>query len=896
MSFADLNSEDFQKMNVYNLRNFLMSRGIAVSDSNKKDLVKLAEAAATMGLPSNVEFHDDVLGLSERLTIKGIKLPDPFAIPGQELSNKMDNVPPFGIEDIFNFLIFKSSDYDRQKVASYKAFEEYGLFEDGYVQDLKVKEVSGHFVFVGKVKPTMKPKTKEGEKHYKLWFVIDGDRDKTDKGDIRWKPTAGSVFSAYCYCPGGQDGACKHIAATLYSLHDCLHPMSGPTDKLCYWRRKLGRDTDPSPISEVVVKKASTLMKKHGFKGRERKRKGASPTEPCKNPKKRKMKDNIEFDPRAPADQQYPSKDELKEIKGKLKQLGCTAAGFLLSDSESDENEEVIPSSHTKKAMPILYEKVNLYVKNGFKDPKKFLETFTISTHEVNEIESLTKSQSQSENWKMHRKGLITSTKLHAVVSRQTTIDKDPVKSGDSLARQILEGGNLDNYSNVPVQLEHGRVHENEARKEYAKLMITTHENCDIESSGLVINKGYPFLAASPDDIRTCKCCGTSVVEYKCPFKNKEKHPREAFLEGNIGGIQNADGTYSLKPNHKYYYQVQGAMAATNTKTCDFVVYTLNTEMGSAGSIFIAEIAFNPIFWATVVEKASRFFRKWVLPLVFDCHNIHKNTTEDNDVEQNHPGDLKSDECTMPSDQSLEKVPEVINLDKHNDTEGTYVIATIKGVPLFQEDLDCLREGNEITDNIVGVFMRLINEQFMGIENLTIAESLFYLSLTQNIAVGGSVDQNFQRASSYLKKVSPEDHLIVPICAHGHWFVIIFAKNHAIVMDSLSHRYDTITRDNEIDSICNYLKWKNPRMNAHYQRYVMKTPQQNNNTDCGIYLVLNVASFLTCWNDFVNSEAWFLTQDFRNWFGEKQVKQERKNMKNFIVNHASFKALRMLRY
>ena len=133
-------------------------------------------------------------------------------------------------------------------MTSYKAFEEYGLFEDGYVQDLKVKEVSGHFVFVGKVKPTMKPKTKEGEKHYKMWFVIDDDRDNTDKGDIRWKPTAGSVFSAYCYCPGGQDGACKHIAATLYSLHDCLHPMSGPTDKLCYWHRKLGRDTDPSPI------------------------------------------------------------------------------------------------------------------------------------------------------------------------------------------------------------------------------------------------------------------------------------------------------------------------------------------------------------------------------------------------------------------------------------------------------------------------------------------------------------------------------------------------------------------------------------------------------------------------------------------------------------------------
>ena len=253
--------------------------------------------------------------------------------------------------------------------------------------------------------------------------------------------------------------------------------------------------------------------------------------------------------------------------------------------------------------------------------------------------------------------------------------------------------------------------------------MMLTHGNCDIESPDLVIYKAYPFLAASPDDIRTCKCCKTSVVEYKCPFKNKEKHPREAFLEGNIGGIQNDDGAYSLKPTHKYYYQVQGAMAATNTKVRDFVVYTLNTEMGAAGSIFIVEIAFNPTFWDALVEKVSQFFLKWVLPLVFDCANMPQTTIKDNiaELKESPSGDLiKSDEnevITLSLDQNRETVPNVINLDEYNDTEETYVIATIKGVPLFQEDLDCLLEGNEITDNIVGVFMRLINKQVKGIQN-----------------------------------------------------------------------------------------------------------------------------------------------------------------------------------
>ena len=43
---------------------------------------------------------------------------------------------------------------------------------------------------------------------------------------------------------------------------------------ICYWPRKVGRDTDPSPLSEVTVRKASTLMKKHGFRERECKRRG----------------------------------------------------------------------------------------------------------------------------------------------------------------------------------------------------------------------------------------------------------------------------------------------------------------------------------------------------------------------------------------------------------------------------------------------------------------------------------------------------------------------------------------------------------------------------------------------------------------------------------------------
>eukprot|EP00112_Aurelia_sp_Birch-Aquarium-sp1_P010992 Seg2322.5 transcript_id=Seg2322.5/GoldUCD/mRNA.D3Y31 product="hypothetical protein" protein_id=Seg2322.5/GoldUCD/D3Y31 len=239
--FGDFSStsqllSEIDKMNVYNLRNFLLSKGITVAKCKKADLVKLAKAAINLGLEGNVDFHEDSLDLSERLIIKGVNLPDPFSLDAKDFTARMDHVPPFGIEDIFNFLIFKSVDYDRQKVASYKAFEDYGLFQDGYVEELIVMEVQSHFIFRGKVRPTMVTETKQKEKFYQLWFVIDGERFSKDDSNsvIKWKPTAGSIFSAFCQCPGGQDGACKHIAASLYSLHDSLHPSTGPTDELCY--------------------------------------------------------------------------------------------------------------------------------------------------------------------------------------------------------------------------------------------------------------------------------------------------------------------------------------------------------------------------------------------------------------------------------------------------------------------------------------------------------------------------------------------------------------------------------------------------------------------------------------------------------------------------------------
>ena len=56
--------------------------------------------------------------------------------------------------------------------------------------------------------------------------------------------------------------------------------------------------------------------------------------------------------------------------------------------------------------------------------------------------------------------------------------------------------------------------------------METTHKSFTISVSGLVLDPMYPFMGVSPDGLVNCSCCGSGVVEIKCPYtwKDKEFH------------------------------------------------------------------------------------------------------------------------------------------------------------------------------------------------------------------------------------------------------------------------------------------------------------------------------------------------------------------------------------
>ena len=119
--------------------------------------------------------------------------------------------------------------------------------------------------------------------------------------------------------------------------------------------------------------------------------------------------------------------------------------------------------------------------------------------------------------------------------------------------------------------------------------------------SGLFIHEEYHFLAATPDEISQCDCCGYGVIEVKCPYCKKDSNPDagNCFVDG------------SLQKNHLYYYQIQLQMFACNMDHADFVVCTY---LNNVPTITIDWISPDTDFLVQSIVQAGYFYTVAILP------------------------------------------------------------------------------------------------------------------------------------------------------------------------------------------------------------------------------------------------------------------------------------------
>ena len=80
---------------------------------------------------------------------------------------------------------------------------------------------------------------------------------------------------------------------------------------------------------------------------------------------------------------------------------------------------------------------------------------------------------------------------------------------------------------------------EPHAKLQVMSILKKSHKNFTSTNPGLKVDQIYPYLAASPDLLVTCHCCGNGVIEIKCPESVCESVPSEENLDYLIKYVDN---------------------------------------------------------------------------------------------------------------------------------------------------------------------------------------------------------------------------------------------------------------------------------------------------------------------------------------------------------------------
>ncbi|KAM7310280.1 hypothetical protein ISCGN_007193 [Ixodes scapularis] len=212
-------------------------------------------------------------------------------------------------------------------------------------------------------------------------------------------------------------------------------------------------------------------------------------------------------------------------------------------------------------------------------------------------IEQRTRLQSESRSWLKHRGGRITASNLQSVC--HTSLE-DPSRS--LLKRICYPEKKRFSAPATRYDIEN----EPKAIDAYTALATAAHDGVTFRRPGLIIAQGRPSLAATPDLLVDCSCCGKGVVEVKCPYKLRNAPLKSVAKDKGSCITLTDDGDLALKEAHPYYYQVQLQMFVCDVEYADFVLWN--------SQIDVQRILRSNTFLCAVIDHAARLFTTVVLP------------------------------------------------------------------------------------------------------------------------------------------------------------------------------------------------------------------------------------------------------------------------------------------
>lgn len=212
-------------------------------------------------------------------------------------------------------------------------------------------------------------------------------------------------------------------------------------------------------------------------------------------------------------------------------------------------------------------------------------------------VEKQTREQASCSQWFEFRAGRATASNAKSIC--RTSKEKPAM----SLLKKVCYPAQ---HQFVSIETNWGKNNEERARKEFVAIVETSHQHFKCRASGLQISTDYSFLAASPDGVVSCACCGEGLLEIKCPFTCRFKKIDEV---ANVthSCLVSKDGVICLDKDHANYYQVQMQMFVSKRNFSYFVVWTMK-------DIHVERVTLDVPFCLDMVGLCKDYFLKIALP------------------------------------------------------------------------------------------------------------------------------------------------------------------------------------------------------------------------------------------------------------------------------------------
>ena len=395
----------------------------------------------------------------------------------------------------------------------------------------------------------------------------------------------GGIITGNCDCKAGLGSTCTHVAALLFRVEAAvrIRETKTVTQEKAYWLLPTcTKEVTPAPVCDIDF--SSAKKRRQLFAASVKSLETACTAAPC-------VTTSLVTTPVRPSRDVPRATDA--EATAFLSQLAATGRRSAILSITAPFNTPFIPRATSNRFPSSLDDfKADDCLHMSRSELTDYCNNLmvTVSTCQAVKVEKATRAQASCKLWFRYRTGRVTASRMKAVCATNVT------KPSVSLIKAICYPEAMLFKSAATTW---GCDHEREARTAYLKDMMTQHTHFEIRESGLVINPDYPCLGATPDGIVSCDCCGTGVVELKCPYCAKSATDHSCLTT-------DSSNCTTLKHSHQYYYQVQTQLFVCDVTYADFVVWV-------AGKFHHERIFRDDGFWEDICLRAQWFFHNVIL-------------------------------------------------------------------------------------------------------------------------------------------------------------------------------------------------------------------------------------------------------------------------------------------